>query len=105
MSLTEQRHWGVSVCNVLFYVTVAGVIANIVLGFATGSFDLILTIISVMTWGVGTYTLKASMKANPSTFKAMLGVVLLVIILGLFSYQIGMGILEGISEACAEGFC
>ncbi|MCY3544887.1 MAG: hypothetical protein OXH22_12745 [Chloroflexi bacterium] len=99
MSESKQSHWGILVCKILFYLIAVGIIIDIVFGLATGSFDIDITLISIMIFGIGTFTLMESMKANPTNFKAWLGTVLLVLYLLFIAYQFVAGAIEGVSEA------
>lgn len=95
----KHSHWGILVCKILFYLAAAGIIIDIVFGLATGSLNIVITLLSIMIFGVGTFTLMQSMKANPTNFKAWLGTVLLVLYLIFIAYTFIVGIIEGVSEA------
>ena len=99
MSESKQSYWGILVCKILFYLAAAGIIIDVVFGLATGSFEIDITLLSVVIYGVGTFALMQSMKANPTSFKAWLGTVLLVLYLLFIAYEFIAGVVEGVSEA------
>ena len=70
MPEVKQSHWGIIICKILFYLVAAGIVFDVIIGLATGSFEIGIMLISVMIYGIGTFTLMLSMKANPTNFKA-----------------------------------
>ena len=99
MSAAKQSHWGVTVCKILFYLVVIGVIVDVIFRLTTGSFGIDIALISIMIYGIGAFTLMQSIKANPTNFKAWLGTALLVLYLLFVAYQFVAGAIEGVSEA------
>ena len=95
----KQSHWGIIICKILFYLIAAVIVIEVIFGLATGSLDIDITLISIMIYGIGTFTLMQSMKANPTNFKAWLGTVLLALYSLLIGYQLVAGVMEGIAEA------
>ena len=99
MSEAKRSHWGIIVCKILFYLVVIGIVIDVIFRLTTGSFGIDLALISIMIYGIATFTLMQSMKANPTNFKAWLGTVLLVLYLLFIAYQFVAGTVEGLSEA------
>ena len=99
MSEAKRSHWGVIICKILFYLVAVGIVIDVAFGLATDSFGIDIALVSIMIYGIGTFALMQSMKANPTNFKAWLGTVLLVLYLLFIAYQFVAGIIEGVSEA------
>ncbi len=99
MSEENHSHWGIAICKILFYLMAAGIALDAIYGLATGSFKIVITLVAVMIFGIGAFTLMQSMKANPTNFKAWLGTILLILYLMFIAYSFVAGVIEGVSEA------
>ncbi len=63
---------------------IVNLMMDVVTGMITDTLNPVRIIFLGVVWGIGTYALRKSMRANPTQSKAILGAVLLAILLVFF---------------------